>query len=78
MAKTTEMTFAPIAGRGIEFAVDGTHAFLRIPLDRKAGEPSKSGKMSIVASTAGGFTGIPGTDLRMNLQAGFSNKQPTA
>lgn len=72
MANKTEMTFAPVAGRGIEFAQDEKHVYLRLPKDKTLGKPSASGKMSIIASTANGWADIPGADgLRMNLNAGY-------
>jgi hypothetical protein len=74
MPKTTEMTFAPIAGRGIEFAKDAEHVYLRLPLSRDGAQASASGKMLISSSTAGGWTDVPGTELRMNLNAGFKNR----
>ncbi len=72
--KPTTQTFAPL-GRGIDFAreEDGT-VYLRINADRATGVPSASGKMVLTAQTLGGWTTIPGTDVRMNLQAGFSSK----
>lgn len=75
MAKSNEMQFSPVAGRGIEFAQDETHVFLKLPKDRAVGQPSASGKMTITSSSAGGWTDIPGTDgLRLNLNAGYSTK----
>lgn len=73
MTKTTEAKFSPL-GRGIEFAQDGGTIFLKISADRAQGIPSASGKMVLTAQTVGGWTTIPGTDVRMNLQAGFSTK----
>lgn len=71
---TTKQTLSPL-GRGIEFAKeDDGSIWLKINADRKAGVQSASGKMTLTAQTVGGWTTIPGTDLRMNLQAGFSNK----
>ena len=75
MAKTTEMQFAPLAGRGIDYAVEGGHVYLRLPTDRSQGQPSSTGKMVISSATANGWTDIPGTEgLRMNLNAGFRAK----
>lgn len=71
MAKATDaLNFSPI-GRGIEFAQDGGHVYLRLPLDRAAGVPSSTGKTLITSQTVGGWANIPGTELTMNLQAGF-------
>jgi len=72
MAKTTEMQFQPLAGRGIDVAVEGDHVYLRLSTKRDGAQPSSTGKMLISAATANGWADIPGTEgLRMNLNAGF-------
>ena len=68
-----ELTFAAF-GRGIKFAVDGDEIVLRIPNKRDGALPSASGKTLIAAQTEGGWATIPGTEVRMNLQAGFRAK----
>lgn len=70
-AIASALAFAPLAGRGIEFATDDEHVYLRLPKGREGGIPSASGKMVLTASTANGWTGIPGTEMSMNLNAGF-------
>lgn len=72
MAKT-EPTFAPLA-RGLEVAVIDGAVLLRLDTDRAKAVPSASGKMVLIATTPGGFMTIPGTDVRINLNAGYSAK----
>lgn len=62
-------------GRGLSAAVADGATFIRIDHNKANGVPSNSGKMSLVASTPGGFVDVPGTDgLRINLNAGYRSK----
>lgn len=73
MAKTENTAFAPLA-RGVTFAVEDGHLVLRIETDRAKAVPSASGKMVLITTTPGGFMTVPGTDIRINLNAGYSAK----
>lgn len=71
--KTSELTFAPIGQFGLSAAVTPEAVYLRIDADKKAAKPSASGKMVMSGST-GGFTPVPGSELKISVNAGFSNK----
>lgn len=63
------LSYAPVGEFGIEVAQDGEHLHIRLPKSSANARLSQSGKMKITAST-GGWTNIPGTDIRMNLNTG--------
>jgi hypothetical protein len=62
------ISFANIGSFGVAVAQDGDDLLIRIPL-KGDGVKSQSGKMTLKAST-GGWTNVPGTDLRLNVMAG--------
>lgn len=64
-----ELSFADVGDYGVQFAVDGDHIVFRIPTSTEKARLSASGKTNMVASTAG-WANIPGTNMRLNLNAG--------
>lgn len=64
-----EHNFRAVGDFGIEVAEDGDHLLLRIPTSVEGARMSASGKTRVVASS-GGWVNIPGSDMRLNLNAG--------
>ena len=66
------LNFTPFGRFGIETAQADGHLIVRIPLDRKKAHPPAEGKKLSQVANSGGWQTVPGTDLRVNIGAGFA------
>lgn len=66
-----ELSFAKVGNFGLEAAIDGDNLILRMPNNRNAAKPVPAGKTYAMTASSGGWTSIPGTDVRVSLNAGF-------
>lgn len=70
-SKSEAKDFRDVGGRGVKFSHDGKFLLLAIPMTedaRKKAAMSTSGKNRLLATT-GGFQTIPGTDIRVAVNA---------